>query len=413
MKIAYLGFVFAGLQMLSQWAFGFGSKNTMSLCSPFISYSYEVEAKAPTAVDDNFILAVGCENYVLKGNLLANDNYNIDHDYLSQIETTSQGELIFYKNGDFTFTCEKGFRGEINLRYRVESNKDNTLFAEAQVFILVDDDYDCDKVINRFDIDCDNDGILDIHEGKTTDTDGDGIPNCLDIDSDNDGITDYMEWQVESSQCTLALCDANGDGWDAGFDPEEGGNYYEQVDTDLDGVPDYLDNDSDNDGISDYIEAFDVSNRKEAVLKFSGLDTDNDGLDDSFDNINGSLARLNATGSISPLPDNNKNGIRDWRDMDNYIVEGEEQNLEETIGELRVFPNPASQFCSIHLPSEESLENGPFSIKVFNSNGEMVHIDLFNNSKIDLHLDGFSKGMYFIRIKTNRASYTHKLIKSE
>lgn len=77
------------------------------------------------------------------------------------------------------------------------------------------------RFTNRADLDSDYDGIPDSVEG-VLDTDGDGIPNFLDTDSD-------------------------GDGYDDRFEGTE--------DFDGDGVPNYLDIDSDGDGIPDSIES--------------------------------------------------------------------------------------------------------------------------------------------------------------
>ena len=54
------------------------------------------------------------------------------------------------------------------------------------------DDSDGDGITNAFDLDSDNDGILNNEEG-TGDTDGDGSPDYLDLDSDNDGCYDVIE----------------------------------------------------------------------------------------------------------------------------------------------------------------------------------------------------------------------------
>ncbi|MBN2723569.1 MAG: hypothetical protein JXR95_05795 [Deltaproteobacteria bacterium] len=77
-------------------------------------------------------------------------------------------------------------------------------------------------------LDDDGDSISNGHEGCecSLDTDNDGVADYLDQDSDNDGVPDVIE---------------SGDG-DINTDP---------VDTDGDGTPDYLDRDSDNDGVID------------------------------------------------------------------------------------------------------------------------------------------------------------------
>ena len=53
-------------------------------------------------------------------------------------------------------------------------------------------DNDKDGIPDDIDVDDDNDGILDVVEGKG-DTDGDGIPNYFDLDSDGDGCFDVTE----------------------------------------------------------------------------------------------------------------------------------------------------------------------------------------------------------------------------
>ncbi|MBR8538062.1 tandem-95 repeat protein, partial [Carboxylicivirga sediminis] len=107
-------------------------------------------------------------------------------------------------------------------------------------------------VIKVLPIDSDGDNIPDATENSelnNLDSDNDGIPDYLDEDSDNDGITDLIEGNIND------LC-----------------NDVPQ-DTDNDGTPDYLDEDSDNDLVSDLDEGYD--------------DCDNDGIPnaiDSFDN---------------------------------------------------------------------------------------------------------------------------------
>ncbi|WP_405608632.1 T9SS type A sorting domain-containing protein [Polaribacter sp. Asnod1-A03] len=56
-------------------------------------------------------------------------------------------------------------------------------------------DYDGDSIADIYDIDDDNDGILDTVEG-TDDTDNDGIPNLLDLDSDGDDCPDTIEASI-------------------------------------------------------------------------------------------------------------------------------------------------------------------------------------------------------------------------
>ncbi|MDR7371237.1 T9SS type B sorting domain-containing protein [Flavobacterium aquidurense] len=128
------------------------------------------------------------------------------------------------------------------------------------------------------------------------DTDGDGIPDQLDLDSDNDGVPDSTESQTKP--IALSNADSNLDGLDEIFDSTAA-----PIDTDNDGVPNYLDLDSDNDGIYDLVESgsntpdlnkdgiIDITNfgtngladsletnSDSGILKYSVSDSDNDGI---------------------------------------------------------------------------------------------------------------------------------------
>lgn len=101
------------------------------------------------------------------------------------------------------------------------------------------------------------------------DSEGDGTPDQLDTDSDNDGILDIIEAQVNA---TLAISntDTNTNGLDNAFEPG-----LTPIDSDNDGVVDYLDLDSDNDGILDSVETgndLDV----DGIRNYRDLDSDKD-----------------------------------------------------------------------------------------------------------------------------------------
>ena len=88
---------------------------------------------------------------------------------------------------------------------------------------------------------------------KLVDTDNDGIPDYLDPDDDNDGIPDDRD------------PDRNGDGI---LDSEQ--------DQDGDGIPDYLDADDDGDGIADADEKIDTDG--DGIPDDEDDDDDNDGI---------------------------------------------------------------------------------------------------------------------------------------
>lgn len=186
----------------------------------------------------------------------------------------------------------------------------NILGGNGRVVLYLYIDSDRDGVYNYLDTDSDNDGVPDGLEANPNllasqinpngtlvggvdsngvplvanggffplDTDGDGIPNFLDIDSDNDGIVDVIESQPTTGYIAPTGLDHDNDGIDNAFDPDfnpANSLTTSLIDTDGDGTPDIFDLDSDNDLLSDMLEA--------AQGVYSPADSDRDGLADVFD----------------------------------------------------------------------------------------------------------------------------------
>ena len=105
--------------------------------------------------------------------------------------------------------------------------------------------------------DTDGDGISDLHEGRATrvDTDEDGVPDYMDRDADNDGIFDM----IEAGDTNLATA---------------------PVDSDFDGTPDFRDLDSDDNGVPDLIEGT-SDDDGDTRPAFRDFDNDGDGFDDA------------------------------------------------------------------------------------------------------------------------------------
>ncbi|MCM4158003.1 hypothetical protein [Gramella sp. AN32] len=102
------------------------------------------------------------------------------------------------------------------------------------------------------DADADGDGIKNINEGWNSsgtghlDTDGDGIPDYLDIDDDNDNVITKSETKANTGEPIT----------DDGY-----------LDTDEDGIPNYLDNDDDNDGVPTRLEVTETA--QDSPVSFS------------------------------------------------------------------------------------------------------------------------------------------------
>ncbi|MFT6971797.1 MAG: hypothetical protein ACJAXX_002372 [Roseivirga sp.] len=142
-------------------------------------------------------------------------------------------------------------------------------------------DSDGDGILDQEDIDDDNDGILDVNENG-------GIDPLL--DTDIDGIYDYLDTNA------AGFIDTNIDGVDDRFD------------LDLDGIINQYDLDSDNDGIPDIVEAGGVDSNGDGIVDGTFVDTDEDGWSNVFDSNNGGTALTD--------PDTDGDGLKNRYDLD-------------------------------------------------------------------------------------------------
>ncbi len=115
--------------------------------------------------------------------------------------------------------------------------------------------------VNFREVDSDGDRINDSDEDMSL-----VLPTAVGDTNGND-IDDSIDVQF------TAGADANGNGIDDAFEP---------TDTDVDGVPDYVDADSDNDGILDSVESS-VNSDGDSIPDYLDLDSDNDGLPDNVE----------------------------------------------------------------------------------------------------------------------------------
>ncbi|MHA8102172.1 gliding motility-associated C-terminal domain-containing protein [Aquirufa nivalisilvae] len=192
----------------------------------------------------------------------------------------------------------------------VDTDSDNDSLLDS---VESGGDMDHDGIPNFLDLDSDGDWLGDSDE-RDGDNDLDGKPNFLDDDSDNDGIPDAWEGKNKCATCTTSI-DNHGDGWD------DRGQNTPVIDTDLDGQPDYLDQDSDNDGIPDRVElGADIDG--DSIPNFRDLDSDNDGIPDTLE-----------AGNFEHPRDTDSDGLADFEDVDS-----DNDGLPDS---LEVGPNPS------------------------------------------------------------------------
>ncbi len=256
--------------------------------------------------------------------ILANDN-DLPSSGILTTTTPSNGVVTINDNGtpndpsdDFvTYTPDAGFLGTDSFEYTICDDAGNCSTATVTIIVteITDLDTDDDGIVDAFEdlnLDGDNDPATD-----PTDSDGDGVPDYLDIDSDNDGIPDNIEAQVTIGYISPSGIDANNNGLDDAY--EVNGNVgLIPLDTDGDGIPDYVDEDSDNDGVLDNIEGNDFDQNGLADETAIDSDSDNDGLDDGYegDNLNDNDVNDEIDDPTSALPDTDGDGIPDYRDLD-------------------------------------------------------------------------------------------------
>ncbi len=252
---------------------------------------------------------------------------NPDHFTTSSITLNTNAQYIKIGKGD-------GSGGTYSV---IDFDVDAVQYAWGDACLI---DSDGDNVADIYDIDDDNDGIIDVTEGQGVDpgadADGDGIPNYMDADfngfvdanmdgvhdgfdldmdgipnhldndSDNDGIKDNIEGQPTLQYTAPVYTDTDGDGlldiYDQdtynGSENSDGITPY-NADHPSDADPDYLDNDADNDGTADWAEAFDSNKDGDP---FPELEI----LADNFFTRSGGLTYYDNN------KDDNNNGIADW-----------------------------------------------------------------------------------------------------
>jgi hypothetical protein len=229
------------------------------------------------------------------------------------------------ESGDPIISVPNTFGRYVRLQLSGNNVGGNVLnIGQVQVFAsnTEDIDTDGDGLPNRLDLDSDNDGISDLVEAGGDDNDNNGIAddltdannngwsdlydndinlaipgtpltdlytdndctkNRLDLDSDNDTIPDNVEAQTTAGYIPPNADDAATYEANNGVNSAYLGGFF-PVDTEGDGIPDYLDLDSDNDGLTDNAESFTTA--PAGVVGANGLIADAETVDDYTD-VNG------------------------------------------------------------------------------------------------------------------------------
>ncbi|AQS92812.1 hypothetical protein BXQ17_01470 [Polaribacter sp. BM10] len=184
--------------------------------------------------------------------------------------------------------------------------------------------------INTVDYEVDAIGIVQ-NTNCSLDSDNDGVPNYLDLDSDNDGIPDNIE-----AQATNAYIAPSG-APNAGFtDANNNGldDNYETAQGGTDITP--VNTDNSNDTIPDYLDLDSdndgTSDRAEANLSLHGNFGLN-GLDSSYENSD-NYTDVNGNFDETPFndfPDNPTGGEIDWRDNTSTFIDTDGDGIPNSV----------------------------------------------------------------------------------
>jgi len=150
------------------------------------------------------------------------------------------------------------------------------------------------------------------------DSDGDGVFDYIDLDADNDGIPDNIE-----AQTTAGYVAPSGSFSITGIDLAYGSGLSAE-NTDGDADPDYLDLDSDNDGTFDILESgsgltdANTDGRTDDAVGNNGLDNTLDN-GDTYNDVNGSFDNTVDDNFTDTDGDVNLGGDLDYRDAINGL----------------------------------------------------------------------------------------------
>ncbi|WKK65806.1 gliding motility-associated C-terminal domain-containing protein [Lutimonas zeaxanthinifaciens] len=291
----------------------------------------------PTAIDDDVIIVENTTNnpiMVLIDNGNGADDFGGDGPGTVPVVLAGQpanGVASVNDNGTPTdptddyimYTPNEDFIGFDSFTYTIEdgqgligSTNGDRSTATVNIEVLVDTDGD--MVGDIYDIDDDNDGILDTVEGDN-DSDSDGYIDSLDLDADNDGLPDNIEAQEAVGYIAPSGIDTDKNGLDDVYESAAGaGEGLSVFNNDGDSTPDYIDTDSDNDNVPDSLEGHDADHDSLPDAFLIGSDADEDGLDDGFEgaDVNDGFVPNDEIVNLSILPDADGDASPDFRDED-------------------------------------------------------------------------------------------------
>ncbi len=228
---------------------------------------------------------------------------------------------------------------------------------------------------------------LEVYTKVEVDTDLDGIPDHLDLDSDNDGIPDNVEAQntaryIPPANDSIATYLSN-----SGVNSAYLVNPIIPVDSDGDGIPDYLDADSDNDGVSDLAESFNTPPSGSVGLNglFDNAESADDYSDVNGNAYNNSFTLLDSDNDVPNGADYDYRDIPQTTMYSNTVILTSLQNSNTTTAKANAYLNIVANNLGVRI----TRINGVNSIA--NPVEGMIIYDTTDN-KFKVNTDGTNAG---------------------
>ena len=218
-------------------------------------------------------------------------------------------------------------------------------------------------------------------------------------------IYTMMNGMVKSIVLTVIDCgvDYDTDTVATGLEDPNNDTNLANDDTDMDGLPNYLDNDDDGDLVLTSVE-YVFTTKNASIL----MDTDNDGKPNYIDNEDdgdGVLTFMeDYDGDGNPANDDtNNNGVADYLDQSN-ILSIDSNSIENAI---KLFPNPVSEMLNI----ENTTNNNVSNVSIYSISGALVKEINSQNSIQTIPVSDLQTGLYFVKIQVNDEVKNFKFIK--
>ncbi|MFA5781571.1 MAG: T9SS type A sorting domain-containing protein, partial [Bacteroidales bacterium] len=94
-----------------------------------------------------------------------------------------------------------------------------------------------------------------------------------------------------------------------------------------------------------------------------------------------------------------------------YLATGITEAVSSTENNIQIFPNPASNYLTIEIPCLAGRQAQKSEIKILNIEGQVLKSMNTEEVHATLDISGFARGMYFIKVKTEKGVAVKKFVK--